>query len=111
MSYISKSICTQIVIETPSSNDNGFYVRMQDDAMQDAGIYENDLLRVNTAIEACEGDVVLALVDKDLIVRRYFLDQGKTLLMAENMNLPCMILDSYDHFEICGVVEKAADKS
>jgi DNA polymerase V len=93
-------------VDTTCSNDNAFYIRMQGDAMLDAGIYDDDLLRVNTDAVAREGNIVLALVERDLVVRRYFLNKGRPMLMADNVNLPCMIIEEHDDFEICGVVEK-----
>jgi DNA polymerase V len=83
-----------------------FCVRMQGDAMQDAGINDNDLLRVTTDIKAREGNIVLAMVDQDLVVRRFFLHKGRPVLMAENVDYPAMIINDFDKFEICGVVEK-----
>lgn len=81
-----------------------FCVRMQGHAMMEAGINDNDLLRVKTCHPPKEGDIVMALVDDEVFIRRYFLDQSRVVLMAENVNYPCMVLDEYDLYEICGVV-------
>lgn len=106
MNNIFDSIEPKIVLKKRKANDNHFTVRMQGDAMQDAGIYDDDLLSIQARNDADEGDIVLVLVDKELLIRRYFKDSEKTLLMAENINLPCIILDEFDDFEICGVVSK-----
>lgn len=83
---------------------HSFCVRMQGHAMMEAGINDNDLLQVKTCLPPKEGDIVMALVDDEVLIRRYFLDESRIVLMAENVNYPCMILDQYDLFEICGVV-------
>jgi SOS-response transcriptional repressor LexA len=106
MNKIFDSIEPKIVVKKTKANDNYFTIRMQGDAMQDAGIFHGGLLSVQGNAKANEGDIVLALVDKDLLIRRYFRDQEKTLLMAENVNLPCIVLDEFDSYEICGVVEE-----
>lgn len=87
-------------------NDNSFFLRMHGDAMLDAGIYDNDLLRVTTNVAPQEGNLVLAMVAQDLVVRRYFVNMGQPVLMAENVNYPAILINDHEVYEICGVVEK-----
>lgn len=103
MSGSFRNLKSQIEV---SLQDDSFFVRMQGDAMQDAGINDNDLLRVRPSAKANEGDIVLALVQRDLVIRRFFMDEGRVVLMPENVNFPCMVMDGYDQFELCGVIDK-----
>lgn len=88
------------------TDNNSFYIRMQGDAMAEAGIYDEDLLQVNPTKQAEDGQLVLALVEQNLLVRRYFKNDFQTILMAENINYASVIIETEDQFEICGVVEK-----
>lgn len=87
-------------------NNQSFYIRMQGDAMADAGIYDEDLLQVSPSAQIKEGQLVLALVEQNLLVRRYFKNDFQTILMAENINYPSVVLEADDECEICGLVEK-----
>ncbi len=87
------------------SINSSFYVRMQGDAMLDAGINDNDLLTITTGVGAVEGDIVLAMIDYDLVIRRFFMHKGKAVLMADNVNYPAIVIGEHEPFEICGVVQ------
>lgn len=74
--------------------------------MAEAGIYDEDLLYVSPASEIEDGQLVLALVEQNLLVRRYFKNDFQTILMAENINYASVVVEANQPFEICGVVNK-----
>ena len=63
-----------------------FFVRVRGDSMAGAGIRNGDLLVVDRAREATDGDIVIAVVDGELTVKRLYKRGGNLRLMPEN---PC----------------------
>lgn len=80
-----------------------FFVRVSGDSMTKAGIFEGDILIVDTALQARNGDVVIALLDGELTVKRYRERSGSVSLVPENDRYePIPISESAD-FQIQGV--------
>lgn len=63
-----------------------FFVRVRGDSMAGAGIRNGDLLVVDRAREAGDGDIVIAVVDGELTVKRLYRRGGHLRLLPEN---PC----------------------
>ncbi|MFN7096816.1 MAG: LexA family protein, partial [Gammaproteobacteria bacterium] len=61
-----------------------FFVRVRGDSMSQAGIFPNDLLIVDRSITANYGNIVIAIVEGELIVKRLARRQGKLFLDSEN---------------------------
>lgn len=63
-----------------------FFVRVRGDSMAGACIRNGDLLVVDRAREASDGDIVIAVVDGELTVKRLYRRGGHLRLLPEN---PC----------------------
>ncbi len=63
-----------------------FILQVSGNSMIDAGIFEGDLVVVNTKKEARNGDIVVALVDGGNTLKRFIKDGSKIYLKAENKN-------------------------
>jgi DNA polymerase V len=61
-----------------------FYVRVGGDSMKCAGIVAGSLLVVDRAIDAESGDIVVALVNGELCVRRMEVEGGRIRLTPDN---------------------------
>lgn len=66
------------------SSDKSFVLRVRGTSMEDAGIYEGDLLVVDGSKRAREGDIVVALVEGENTVKRFVQKNGKNYLKAES---------------------------
>lgn len=64
--------------------DATFFLRASGDSMTGAGIQEGSLLVVDRALEARHGDIVIAVIDGELTVKRLEKRRGKIRLVAEN---------------------------
>lgn len=60
-----------------------FLIRVRNDAMAGAGIRDGDLLVVDRALEAGDGDIVVAAVDGELTVKRLSRRGGRVRLLPE----------------------------
>src|SRR5687768_8232439 len=48
-----------------------FFFRMKGDAMRDAGIFDNDVLIVDRSLKLTNGKVIVAVLNGELLVRRF----------------------------------------
>lgn len=67
------------------TTENTFALRVEGDSMTGAGINDGDILVLERR-KARSGDIVAALVDRHVTLKRYIVDKGEPLLRAENPN-------------------------
>ncbi|MBN1970097.1 MAG: translesion error-prone DNA polymerase V autoproteolytic subunit [Candidatus Delongbacteria bacterium] len=100
--YIDKKLdLNEYLIKHPAAT---FFVRVAGDSMINAGIHNNDILIVDRALNPCNGNIVIAVLDGELTVKRLKYEKSKVYLEPENPKYP--VLEVYDEsqFEIWGVV-------
>lgn len=61
-----------------------FILEVTGQSMIDAGIFEGDLVLVNTKKEPTNGDIVVGLVDDENTLKRFIKEGGKVYLKPEN---------------------------
>ncbi len=66
------------------SGDDTFVLRVTGDSMIEAGIYDGDWIVVKQQPHAQNGDIVVALLDEEATVKRFFREDGKVRLQPEN---------------------------
>ena len=91
---------TQDIIKIPESP---FLIKVNGDSMMGCGIESGDTLLVDKTKKPCHGDIVIAALNKKLLVKRLNYSYRETMLLSENDNyMPIKIYPS-DRFEIWGV--------
>jgi len=91
----------ELLIEHPVST---FFVRVEGDSMEGARIFSGDLLVVDKAREVSSGDIVVAAVYGELVVKRWVRHGGCARLVSENpAYAPIQISDGEDVY-VWGVV-------
>ncbi|MDQ1591809.1 MAG: polymerase [Pyrinomonadaceae bacterium] len=81
-----------------------FFVRVAGDSMIGAGIHPGDILVVDRALEPQDSNVVIAVIDGELTVKRISQRRGKLFLVPDNQAYePLEILEEME-FEVWGVV-------
>jgi DNA polymerase V len=84
--------------------DTTFLVRVIGESMLDAGIHPNDMLIVDRSIEVINGQVVIAVVNGELTVKRIRKHKDKLWLMPENKSFQPIEIDENTELHIWGVV-------
>jgi DNA polymerase V len=79
-------------------------VRVIGESMKDAGIHPNDMLIVDRSIEVTSGQVVIAVVNGELTVKRISHHQNKLWLMPENEAFRPIEIDEHTDLHVWGVV-------
>ena len=84
-------------------NDNAdFALKVQGDSMINAGIYDKDVIIVKQQSTADNGQIVVALVENEATVKRFYKKNGKFILHPENDQLEDMI---FEDLSILGIVK------
>jgi len=78
-------------VDYPASMSRGksslFALRVQGESMINAGILDGDIVIVENRRYADEGEIVVALIDDEATVKRFFRDNGKVRLQPENSKM------------------------
>lgn len=81
-----------------------FYGRVVGDSMIDAGVEEGDILVIDKALDAQDGDMAVCFVDGEFTLKYLkFHENGLTLVPA-NENYPSIEIGEGDDFIMWGVV-------
>src|ERR1700754_3512691 len=81
-----------------------FFFRMKGDAMQDAGIFDNDVLIVDRSLKLAGGKIIVAVLNGELMVRRYHKNFSSSFLVPENSRYKHINLEEFSDFMLWGVV-------
>ena len=81
-----------------------FLLRVQGESMKDIGIMDGDLLAVHKTQDIHNGQVVVARVEDDVTVKRFYREGSKVTLKAENSIFEPINVDlEYQSFDIEGI--------
>jgi DNA polymerase V len=89
------------LIKNPAAT---FFVRVSGDSMTGAGIHDGDLMIVDRSLNAKDKNVVIAVVNGELTVKRIRIRKKKVFLEAENVNYPTQEISNESDFQVWGVV-------
>ncbi|MGD1902989.1 MAG: LexA family protein [Geitlerinemataceae cyanobacterium] len=90
--------------ELTRDSTRSFCVRANGDSMIDAGINDGDIMLVDTSIEASDSDIVIAVVDSELTVKRLRQTPDRLWLQPENTNYPPIVVTEATDLRVIGVV-------
>ncbi|MBN2589300.1 MAG: translesion error-prone DNA polymerase V autoproteolytic subunit [Sedimentisphaerales bacterium] len=87
-----------------------FFVTVTGDSMIGAGIHDGDLLVVDRSIEPRDKNIIIAVLDGELTVKRIWLRRGKITLVPENESYFAHEITNDNEFEVWGVVTNVIHK-
>lgn len=83
-----------------------FVLRVKGESMRDANIFDDDLIIVAHTNFPKNRDIIVALLDEEATVKRYFLEGNKIRLQPENPDFQPIIINKNDlYFKVLGRVE------
>ena len=92
------------LIKNPAAT---FFVKVAGDSMTGAGINDDDMLIVDRSLEPASGNIVIAVINGELAVKRLLKKNGNCQLVAENQHYPPLEINEDTPLEIWGVVTYA----
>jgi DNA polymerase V len=81
-----------------------FFLRVNSNAMLDAGIHKNDVVIVDRSLEPKNGSVIIAVLNGEMLIRRMQIQNSKIILLPETKRLSAIEIDSVSNFSVWGVV-------
>jgi DNA polymerase V len=103
--YVEKTLdLNELLITQPAST---FFGRAEGVSMINAGIFPNDILVINRALEPTPGKIVICAVNGELTVKRLERAGERWILKAENPDYPDIPLHDELEMVIWGVVTHA----
>ena len=72
--------------------------------MREAGIFDGDVLIVDRSIKLSNGKVIVAILNGELLVRRYHQNFSSAFLIPENNRYKPINLSEFSDFSLWGVV-------
>ena len=91
---------TELIRNKPST----YFFRMKGDAMKDAGIFDNDVLIVDRSLKPVNGKIIVAVLNGELLVRRFHKNFTSAFLIPENSRFKNINLAEFTDFTVWGVV-------
>ncbi len=91
----------EYLIKHPSAT---YFVRVDGYSMLEAGIFPDDILIVDRALEAVNKKVIIAVLNGELTVKRLIIENGIYYLKPENPEFDIIEVTSDDQFSVWGVV-------
>lgn len=93
-----------LLIERPAAS---FFVRVTGDSMTGAGIFPGDIVLVDRSLEPRNGQIVIAVLNGEMTIKRLRRTREETWLEPENAAYPVLRVSEDDAFEVWGVVKNA----
>jgi DNA polymerase V len=90
----------QLIINKPAT----FFMRVNGNSMINAGIFDDDIVIVDKSIKPQNGKIVIAVLDGELLIRRYERTMNKLRLIPETNKLSPIEIGEFSDCKIWGVV-------
>jgi DNA polymerase V len=90
----------QLVTNKPAT----YFFRMKGDAMRESGIFDGDVLVVDRSLKLANGKVIVAILNGELLVRRFHKNFSSAFLIPENNRYKTINLSEFSDFTVWGVV-------
>ena len=81
-----------------------FFMRVSGNSMVNAGIYDGDIVIVDRSLKPQNGKIVIAVIDGEMLIRRYEKTMNSLRLIPETTKLSPIDISEFMDFKIWGVV-------
>jgi DNA polymerase V len=81
-----------------------FFMRVSGSSMINAGIYDGDIVIVDRSLKPQNGKIVIAVIDGEMLIRRYEKTINSLRLIPETAKLSPIEVSEFCDFKIWGVV-------
>jgi len=81
-----------------------FFMKVSGNSMINAGIFDGDIVIVDRSIKPQNGKIVIAVIDGEMLIRRYEKTINKLRLIPETAKLSAIEVSEFSDFKIWGVV-------
>jgi repressor LexA len=86
------------------AGEETFVLRVKGESMIEAGILDGDFVVVRQQSTASNGDIVVAMIDEEATVKRFYRESDRVRLQPENPTMDPIYADQHVDFAILGKV-------
>lgn len=102
--YIDDAVDLNAQLIIQGHEASTYVLRVKGWSMHNAGIFDGDRIVVDRSLEPHQGDVVVAVLNNDLTIKRLGMIDGKLALIPENPHFQPIVMGEGDTLEVWGVV-------
>ena len=81
-----------------------FFMKINSSSMVNAGIFKGDIAIVDKSVQPTNGKIVIAVVDGEMLIRRYEKSFNKLLLVADAPKVATIEVNEMSDAKVWGVV-------
>ena len=81
-----------------------FFMRVSGNSMINAGIYDGAIVIVDRSLKPQNGKIVIAVIDGEMLIRRYEKTMNSLRLIPETAKLSPIEVNEFSDFSVWGVV-------
>ena len=81
-----------------------FFMRVSGSSMINAGIFDGDIVIVDKSVKAANGKIVIAVIDGEMLIRRYEQTMNRVRLVPECPRLATIEIVEFMDWKVWGVV-------
>lgn len=86
------------------AGEETFVLRVKGESMIEAGILDGDYVVVRQQPTASNGEIVVAMINEEATVKRFFREDGRIRLQPENRSMEPLYADEHADFSVLGKV-------
>ena len=90
----------QLICNKPAT----FFMKINSTSMVNAGIFKGDIAIVDKSVQPTNGKIVIAVVDGEMLIRRYEKTFNKLLLVADAPKVATIEVNEMSDAKVWGVV-------
>ncbi len=91
-----------VLLSSKLINEDDFILKIKGESMIEAGIYDKDYVIISKQNSANNGDVVVALIEDEATVKRFFKEENRIRLQPENETMEPIYVND---LKILGIVK------
>lgn len=90
----------QIIVQRPTST---FYVRVEGNAMNTAGIHDGDILVVDRSLTPTSGSILIFTMDEEVLIRRFIQQGQRRFLVTDDPTKMPIPIEPHTQWMVWGV--------
>lgn len=105
--FAQENIEDNFALPAEIAGEDAFMLKVKGSSMIEAGILDGDFLIVRQQATADDGDIVVALIDDDSTVKRFYKKRDRVILKAENKSMePIIVRDVKILGKVVGLIRQ-----
>lgn len=105
--FAQENIEDNFALPAEIAGEDAFMLKVKGSSMIEAGILDGDFLIVRQQPTARDGDIVVALIDDESTVKRFYKKRDRVILKAENKSMePIIVRDVKILGKVVGLIRK-----